>query len=523
MMRNKIWMACLLLGSVLTVRAQGAREALLFGQNNYVGTARSVAMGNAFTALGGDIGSIGINPAGAAVNSWSQMTITPSLSIYGGSTSYDGDPRYSKNRTRMYLPNVGAILNFKTYRTSGLKNISFGFVMNSTGLYNTDFAASGRTNRSSFTGYLADAATRKNLSPSQLEGYSDLWPASAAYCAGLIYPATTVAGAPYISPVQSKDPSGVYPMRGAIDQQYGLARSGSKHDMVFNLGFNISNRVFFGANLGLVSLEMREDEYMRETAVNTADFPVSLEDDGKTIDGEYAGMKISSTYKAEGSGVYGKFGLIVVPVDGLRVGAAVQTPTASRISELRYYDATARYKGASEDWDAASPDYTYDYALSMPWRYNFGLALTLGDRGLVSADYELTDFSNMRYSERHSNDEGTFQESNDEIQESLGMTHYLRLGAEYKPLSTVALRAGYNLSTNPAFKADGAQAYWHAASLGLGYSSSGSFFCDFALRCKINPTEWHYPYPTYISGQDSPEISLRSRLWDAVLTLGFRF
>ena len=38
-------------------------------------------MGNALTAVGGDLGSIGLNPAGSAVAGYTQFVITPSLSI----------------------------------------------------------------------------------------------------------------------------------------------------------------------------------------------------------------------------------------------------------------------------------------------------------------------------------------------------------------------------------------------------------------------------------------------------------
>lgn len=73
------------IGICLIVSSAAAQEtmhdALNFSENNYFGTARSVAMGNAFTALGGDLGGISINPAGSAVANYSQATITPSLNI----------------------------------------------------------------------------------------------------------------------------------------------------------------------------------------------------------------------------------------------------------------------------------------------------------------------------------------------------------------------------------------------------------------------------------------------------------
>ena len=63
---------------------QGWQDAYLFSQNEYGGTARSMALGNAVTALGGDPGTIGINPAGSSVNSYSQFMFTSGLSIGNG-------------------------------------------------------------------------------------------------------------------------------------------------------------------------------------------------------------------------------------------------------------------------------------------------------------------------------------------------------------------------------------------------------------------------------------------------------
>ena len=96
--------------------AQSAYDGLLFSENNYEGTARSVAMGNAFTALGGDLGSITINPAGSAVAGYSQFTITPGLTFtastaQGVSPFTDGSLPYFERKmkssmTSFSLPNM---------------------------------------------------------------------------------------------------------------------------------------------------------------------------------------------------------------------------------------------------------------------------------------------------------------------------------------------------------------------------------------------------------------------------------
>ena len=117
-------------------------DALRFSENNYEGTARTMAMGNAFTALGGDLGSISINPAGSAVARYSQVTITPGVAI-SVNTSAGTSPDYfqRKYRTpmgRFSMPNIGFTINFDTYRSSGIKNWTLGFVVNRTNTYNDD-------------------------------------------------------------------------------------------------------------------------------------------------------------------------------------------------------------------------------------------------------------------------------------------------------------------------------------------------------------------------------------------------
>ena len=107
--------------AAVTAQAQSVYDALLFSERNYEGTARSVAMGNAFTALGGDLGSIGINPAGSAVAKYSQISITPSLTIASNTTNgvspyTDGslpyfEKQFKNTATHFAIPNLGMTFN----------------------------------------------------------------------------------------------------------------------------------------------------------------------------------------------------------------------------------------------------------------------------------------------------------------------------------------------------------------------------------------------------------------------------
>ena len=58
------------------IKAQGEMDAYKFSKNDLTGTARSVSMGGAFGALGGDISGVSINPAGIGIYKNSEIVTT---------------------------------------------------------------------------------------------------------------------------------------------------------------------------------------------------------------------------------------------------------------------------------------------------------------------------------------------------------------------------------------------------------------------------------------------------------------
>ena len=106
--------AIILLLSILAANmgAQEMIDAIRYSTNDYKGSARTLGMGNAVTAVGGDLGSVTINPAGSAVGSYSQMTFSPGLSFYGSKETYypvagnnNNVTKSTDNYTRMTCPN----------------------------------------------------------------------------------------------------------------------------------------------------------------------------------------------------------------------------------------------------------------------------------------------------------------------------------------------------------------------------------------------------------------------------------
>lgn len=524
--------------------AQTAYDALLFSENNYEGTARTMAMGNAFTALGGDLGSVGINPAGSAVAGYSQLTLTPSLT-FSASTTQGVSPykdghlpyfeRQMKSRmTDLGMPNIGFTINYDTNRTSGVKNVTFGFVVNKTAAWNEDVYAAGTNSTTSFMGSMAYDATVSGLTGTDLGAAAAFdrmpWKPVVGYQSGMI---STFGGYDdqFVGASEVIFDNGDVALGGPLNQSYGRRVDGGKYDYLINVGANISDFIYIGANLGISSLDYTYNEYFKETAVDPSDFEIALSN-GETI--YFDEMRYKYAYSASGAGYYGKIGVIVTPGAGLRIGAAVQTPTINTITEEWQQAGETSYTDGKYDASSSSPYGRGSYRMVSPSRANFGIAYAFGKLGVISADYEVTDYSQMRF--RTSDyDRDYFESVNEEIREYFRASHMLRLGLEVKPMAELAVRAGYSMATSPEkcfeCSSDIPTVRNQNVSFGLGYSSKNSFFADFAVRRTILQDEYFMPYADYMYDADgylnenayAPEIINERSLWKVLVTFGWRF
>jgi len=107
-----------------TLAGQNAWDALRYSQINYQGTARSLALGNAVTALGGDFGSITLNPAASAMYPYSEISITPSLVTKFSEVNYFTQ-RTNDRYTRPGISNLGYTGSWNTSNNTGLVSLSF--------------------------------------------------------------------------------------------------------------------------------------------------------------------------------------------------------------------------------------------------------------------------------------------------------------------------------------------------------------------------------------------------------------
>lgn len=581
----------------LAAGAQTMSDALLFSTNNYYGTARTIGLGNAVTAVGGDLGTIGINPAGSAVASYSQFAFTTGLDMASVNAAYSnsgytqldapnatysvfGDFSLPENtrKTRLTMPNIGVVQRYETGNIRGIRAVTWGVVSNSTNYFTNHAVASGRNGVTSMLSAFAAQAQYNadgygaRLNPNVYEqsmydpynnpyktvggkDYYYNWNVLAGYDA---YMFGDDDGDGMYSAATQDESLGTdvsnFPVAGVLDQTSALLEYGNKHDLIMNVGLDINDRLYLGFNIGIPSMKYVSQEYFRETAENSVLFPTAFQT-----------ASYRSEYRADATGLYAKIGFIGLPTDNLRVGASIQTPASMTIDESWTVSAATLINGHNASASDV-PTGAFSYCLRTPYIVDAGIAYTIASRALLSVDYEMIDYSVMKFGEVYYDyyDDPVSDYSTDAYVEVntlnrlfCGPSHALRAGVEFRVTPMFSLRGGYNYVTNPrryytdvddyVVDADyydyNFDFYYYGGpalldkrhlnaptksySFGAGFSSNGSFFADFAARLTQYPVAYMGPYSTYYKPAgdyvSSPLVRRNRNVFDLSLTLGWRF
>jgi len=143
-----------LLSTTLTLSAQNPADALRFSQFGIGGTARTVAIGGAIGALGGDFSVVSTNPAGLGIYQASEFTMTPSffLSSVDAQLVDSGRGAFTEDNTNFNFNNIGIVFGKKVTRErSKWRTSNFSVGINRLANFNEGITYNGVT-----TGSYAD-------------------------------------------------------------------------------------------------------------------------------------------------------------------------------------------------------------------------------------------------------------------------------------------------------------------------------------------------------------------------------
>lgn len=514
-MFRKITVCAALLLSGAAAFAQNAYDALNFSEQYLEGTARSMAMGNAFTALGGDMGGITINPASSAVYKYSEFVITPSLNGVTSNTSYLGNSQ-NQNHTKFGVSNLGFIGSYNTGReNAGLVSWSFGLVLNKMNNFTNGMKASGSTNSSSWLGALA-AGTNGIYAPDMdmNDANNPFFYSNASWNSILAWNNTLLDTLPgtnnqYIAATENLDGHDIS-VGGNLSQLFKNKIRGNVTEATINFGGNFANKLYVGVNLGIQSISYRYDEDYSESAFNTSQFNSGF----KSFSSAYR-------YRATGSGINLKAGLIYLPTDWLRFGASISTPTWMYIDETWENAMDADFSDGYNQ-SIVSPLGNYSYMLNTPFRWSVGAAVRLGALGVVSADYENVDYSRTVLG--NTDDGFSYRDENEQIQDIFATQNIFRVGAEFNVTPVFAVRAGYQHYSSPYAERNDGEAK-NIGSVGIGYVTAcgaSDFFVDLTYQGMLSE---HTENFSLYEDTDIPAPVGKNTVnsWKVLLSLGFRF
>ena len=125
------------------ILAQDITDAVRYSMDEIQGTARFKAMSGAFGALGGDMSSVNINPAGSAIFNLSHASL--SLGIFNTKNDIDYfDGKNSSSNSNFGLNQLGAAFVFEnTNVNSDWKKFSLSVAYDRSADYDDDWVASG--------------------------------------------------------------------------------------------------------------------------------------------------------------------------------------------------------------------------------------------------------------------------------------------------------------------------------------------------------------------------------------------
>ncbi len=480
------------------MKAQDLADALRYSNIQVQGTARSAAMGNAFGALGGDFTSASINPAGIGIYRSSEFTVTPISgstrveSMFLGTGREDSDYKFSlSNMSYVYAVPVAG------QTESGIVSINFGVGYNRVKDLNSNAVIQGYDVEGSYMDYFADRANQGT--------WSDFYEELAWKTDMLIYDENNDE---YYSDLQDAGYS------QSLRKTY--SKNGSIDEYSFVMGLNFNHKLYLGIAWGV------NDVYYREgTSIYEAD-------ENRNIP-YFNDFQFNSNFTTYGIGHNFKFGAIYKPVNELRLGVSIHTPTYYYLHDdfSTTMFSYITYNDGDEHYEENSPYNEYDYHLNTPMRATFSGAYIIGKKGLVSVDYELVNYGNAKL--RNGGDGYDFYDENQEINEAYKTSGNLRIGGELMATKNVSLRGGFEYHGSAYNEnAFGTRQLNSDANLmvysgGIGYRT-GLFFADLAYRYST-VKDFDYPYPTPVSTiYPEPEAaSFKSVKNDILFTIGFKF
>lgn len=470
------------LGLGWATHGQNYRDVARYSNQQPFGTARFVSMGGAFSALGGDLSAIHLNPAGGAVFNMSEAGLSlnfvniDSESSYWGNTVMDSESVFN-------LSNFGFVTNDEPIKKESRWNRwALGITYNRLNDFNSSILVDGVNPNTSYSNVFLQGAQGTSI---QNLGAFDTYLAWDSY---LIDTLGTVDN--YVNTVGAP---------GQRERVLGES-SGGMNEFGISLSGMYDKQFFFGGSLNLTSAN-----YHSRNLYTESDFL-----DTNAIPLDY--WSFENVLKTTGTGVNLKVGAIWMANKYLRVAAAYHSPTWWQMTDEYTAEMQTMFNNGAK-FVSSSPLGFYEYSMTTAGKLLLGTAVVLGNHGLISVDYEFVYNQNGRLKA----DNFSFSEANKEIQNMFERSNNLRLGGEWR-IGILSLRGGYGIIQGPY--ADVQNGRTNLTSAGFALRGK-DWLVEMAYQTAVTHSEDYLYQPIVPEMMEKAEYKITRN--SLVVTLGMKF
>jgi len=507
----KVFIFSLLFASGLS--AQVPEDALRLSWLLPNGTARNQALGGAIGSLGGDITATFVNPAGIGLYKTNEVVVTPGFNFLNNNSSYRGSSESDKANS-FNLGTTGLVLGFSN-RNGKMRSGAFSLAVNRIANFNSNIYYKGENDFSSYSEQYASELANSNIPIGQALDFDaplSLGTKMAVY-SYLIDTATTTNGLQVV---------GLPEFLQSREQENLVQTKGGVTEIAVGLAGNMNDKVYFGGSIGLPIVN-----YERKTTFTERDISGNTNND-------FDYSTLSEIYTTKGVGLNAKAGIIFKPVEDVRIGLAVHSPTIYGLRDTYYGEMTTETENyppspglvnVNSETVNNNQRSEYEYDLISPWKALFSGSYVFHEvsdvtkqRGLISADIEYINYKASNYqSTDESGDNSYYKDVNSSIDDLYKGTFNFKAGGELK-FETFMARAGFSYYGNP-YKDSEVKASRTFISGGVGYRDKGVFLdltYVYGMQKDVN-------FPYRLSDRANTFANVKGTSGNVLLTAGLKF
>ena len=365
-----------------------SQDVQRFAERGTIGSARYVGIGGAMTAIGGDPSAAMVNPAGLGLYRRSEISVSIDETIDNTQQVGSND---TYQRTRFAAPQISAIWAWgNSQKQRGLVYNNFMFSLNRLANFNRDIVVKGAG--------MGMVPTICNITNDE-GGVSEEFLVNKPWDNVEIGWLSILGKEAYLIA-----PDGKNRWKPAVDFTDGslsISETGTSDQYTLSWAGNISNQWYIGIGLNIPTINYTKHTSLREENKQNS-----------------SSAELKSMFHVSGVGVSGSFGLIYRPIQALRIGASLQTPTILSLSRQSTGDMYSTIAG--QKYEVLTPESgVMDIDIASPLRTSVSVAGQMGKIGLIAVQYDYA----------HSNE--------------MEDIHTLRMGAEAQMTRGLFLNAGY--------------------------------------------------------------------------------